>query len=177
MSSDNIYTPSLKEIETNALGITELLNFYGYANNLRYCKVVLNLSPLNSVDANLSALILAIAHKLKHENKVYVFVELADHMNVFFRNGLISHLKGDGNNNAYGDTRLSTIPLTSFSVDEDEKFCQYLRTDFFSHRGLENLTQSTKTDLSTQFRGSLCQCWVTCKYNLSGFYLWPILSG
>ena len=73
MSTSPTYTPTQLQLETNQIGISELLKFYCFASNYRYSKVVLDLSPLNSVDANLSALILAIAHKLKHENKVYVF--------------------------------------------------------------------------------------------------------
>lgn len=49
------------------------------------------------VDANLSALILAIAHKLQAENKVSVFVLLGDHMGVFVRNGLINQSSAAGN--------------------------------------------------------------------------------
>ncbi len=145
------YTITHKEVETNAIGISELLKFYGFAKQYQYCKVQLNLSTVNTLDANLSALILAIAHKLKEENKVFVFVILADHMGVFFRNGLMPHLQGKGNDNPYGDNRHSTIPLTTFSIDDDEQFCKYLRNDFFGHRGLEGLTLTTKTNLSTHY--------------------------
>jgi hypothetical protein len=145
------YTINLREIETNHIGIGELMKFYAFAKQHRYCGVQLNISPANSMDANLSALLLAIAHKLKVENKVHVFLLLADHMNVFFRNGLIAHLQGKGNANPYEDNRQSTIPLTSFLISDDESFCEYLRRDFFGHRGLENLTNTVKTNLSTHF--------------------------
>lgn len=145
------YTVILIELETNHIGVSEILKFYAFAKQYKYTSVQLNISRVNTMDANLSALVLAIAHKLKVENKVYVFVLLADHMNVFYRNGLISHLAGKGNANQYEDNRQSTIPLTSFSNTEDEKFCQYLRRDFFGNRGLENLSNTTKTNLSTHF--------------------------
>lgn len=41
--------------------------------------------------------------------------------------------------------------LRTFLTSEEEVFCQYLRKDFFGHRGLENLTTTTKTSLSTHF--------------------------
>lgn len=145
------YTPSVKEIDTTSFGVSELLKFYNFAIQHRYCSIVLNLSPLNSVDANLSALILAIAYKLKQEYKIYVYVELASHMNVFFRNGLISHLTGKGNTNQYGDDRNSTIPLSTFPAVEAENFCKYLKSDFFSHRGLDGIANGVKIDLSTHF--------------------------
>jgi hypothetical protein len=151
LSDKPTYTINLREIETNHIGIGELMKFYAFAKQYRYCGVQLNISPANSMDANLSALLLAIAHKLKTENKVHVFLLMADHMNVFFRNGLIAHLQGKGNANPYEDNRQSTIPLTAFLTTEEEDFCQYLRRDFFGHRGLENLTATTKTNLSTHF--------------------------
>lgn len=151
MAEAPTYTINLKEVETNQIGILELLKFYSFARQYSYCKVQLNISTVNSLDANLSALILAIAHKLKQENKVYVFIILADHMNVFFRNGLISHLAGKGNTNSNNDYRQSTIPLSAFSIEEDEQFCEYLKKDFFGHRGLENLSFTTKCNLCTHF--------------------------
>jgi len=151
LSDKPTYTINLREVETNHIGVSEILKFYAFAKQYRYTAVQLNISPVNTMDANLSALVLAIAHKLKAENKVTVFVILADHMNVFFRNGLIAHLSGKGNANPYEDNRQSTIPLTSFLNTEDESFCQYLRRDFFGHRGLENLTSTTKANLSTHF--------------------------
>lgn len=106
---------------------------------------------MNTLDANLGALLGAIAYKLKTENKVKVFLLLPDHMGVFFRNGLVAHLSGNGNENKYEDTRQSTIPLTSFSQDEDDKFSHYLKNDFFGHRGLDELTMAVKKNLRGHF--------------------------
>jgi len=145
------YTISAKEIETNHIGIGEILKFYAFAKQYTYTPIDLNISTVNTLEANLSALILALANKLKIENKVSVFIVMANHHNVFFRNGLIAHLAGKGNSNPYEDNRQSTIPLTIFQTADDEKFCQYLRRDFFGHRGLEALSTTTKTTLSTHF--------------------------
>jgi hypothetical protein len=145
------YTIHLKEVETTNIGVSELMKFYAFAKQYTYKSVQLNLSTVNTLDANLSALILAIAHKLRAENKVTVFVLFADGMGIFFRNGLIGHLTGKGNANPYPDDRQSAIPLTTFNIDDDEKFCQYLRRDFFGHRGLEGLTTTTRTNLSTHY--------------------------
>ena len=72
-------------------------------------------------------------------------------MNVFFRNGLISHLKGDGNLNSYGDNRESTIPLKAFDKEDDDNYCRYLKSDFLGHRGLDNLTKTVKDNLRDHF--------------------------
>lgn len=151
MDTTPTFTISLSELETNNIGVSELLKFYSFAKQYSYCKVQLNLSPCNSVDANLAALILAIVHKLKEENKIFIFVILADHMGIFFRNGLMSHLQNKGNENPYGDDRHSSIPLMTFSIDDDEKFCKYLRSDFFGHRGLDDLSHTVKTNLSSHY--------------------------
>lgn len=147
----NIYTINQREIETNHLGVNELMKFYAYARKFRYTSVELNISPVNSMDANLSALLLAISYKLKVENKVNVFILLADNMSVFWRNGLMAHLQGKGNNNPYSDDRESTIPLTTFTVDEDENFCAYLHRDFLGHRGLYNVPSSVKKNLRNHY--------------------------
>lgn len=147
----NIFTVNQLSLETNQIGVGELMRFYQYACSLSYTSVTLNISPTNHVDANLSALIIALARKLQIERKVRVFVELGDGKGVFFRNGLISHLQGNGNNNQYPDDRQSTIPLTAFNPDEDDNYCNYLRNQFFAHRGLDNVARSVKDALRTHY--------------------------
>lgn len=138
-------------IETNYQGIDELMKFYGFASQFTYASVELDLTSVNHIDANLSALIMALAHKLKHKNKNYIFIQFPSHMNVFFRNGLISHLKGDGNLNIYGDIRESTIPLKAFDKEDDDNYCRFLKSEFLGHRGLDNLTKTVKDNLQNHF--------------------------
>ena len=149
--STKIHTITCLTLETNHIGIGELMQFYSYAKNFSYTSVTLNISPTNHIDANLSAVILAISHKLKIERKVNLYIELGDGKGVFFRNGLISHLQGNGNNNQYPEDRESTIPLTTFYADEDETYCNYLSNDFFSHRGLDNVPRKIKDALRTHY--------------------------
>ena len=70
----------------------------------------------------MSALLLAVIHRLKTKHRKIFFVEIPSHINVLFRNGLVSHLNGNGNSNQYVDDRQSTIPLKSFDLNEDENF-------------------------------------------------------
>lgn len=147
----NVYIIPVNEVLTDNRGISELMKFYAFARQFTYKSVTLDISRLTSVDANLSSIILAIAYRLKQENKVSVFLSTAPHMSVFFRNGLISHLKGDGNNNKYFDNRQSTIPLITFNAQDYEPFSNYLKQDFFRHRGLEQLGNEVKRNLVTQF--------------------------
>jgi len=46
-----IFTIRQNSIETNSQGISELLNFFRWANNFANTKVTFNLSPVNHVDA------------------------------------------------------------------------------------------------------------------------------
>ena len=146
-----IHTISIPSLETNHIGIGELMQFYSYAKAFSCTSVTLNISPINHVDANLSALILALSTKLQIERKVKLFVELGDGKGVFFRNGLISHLMGNGNKSEYPDDRESTIALTTFSPDADETYCNYLCNDFFSHRGMDNIPRKIKDALRSHY--------------------------
>lgn len=138
-------------IETNPNGIAELLGFYNYASKYKYAKINLNFTELNHFDANLSALLLALIHKLRVENKLYIYIDIPNHMNVLFRNGLLSHLKGNGNLNEYEDNRKSTIPLKCFLPNQEDEFCEYLKSEFFAHRGLDNLSYTIKANLRTHY--------------------------
>ena len=143
--------PGSNSIETNSIGIAEILSFYKKASSSPLSKVVYDLNGLTLFDGNLSAFLLAIIHRLKSLHRKYVFVEIPSHINVLFRNGLVAHLAGAGNNNKYEDDRKSTIPLKSFDLNEDENFSNYLQVDFFGHRGMDDISHSTKKNLRTQF--------------------------
>lgn len=150
-NNKQVYKINVLLIETNFQGVDELMKFYGFASQFTYTSIELDLTSVNLIDANLAALIMALAHKLKHKYKNYIFIQFPSHMNVFFRNGLISHLKGDGNLNIYGDSRESTIPLKSFDKEEDDKYCHYLKKEFLGHRGLDNLSRTVKDNLQSHF--------------------------
>lgn len=149
--SNTIRTTTAREIATNYAGLEELLNFYTWSQSQSAGRLTWNFSPAFHLDANLSAVVLAIIHKLKREKNVYIFVELGELRNVFFRNGLIGHLKGEGNNNPYPDYRESTIPVTTFDQNDDEAFCVYLRRQFFGHRGLMKVSGGVKEALCMHY--------------------------
>ena len=102
-----VYKINSTSIETNFQGIDELMKFYGFASQFSNTSIELDLTSVNHIDANLAAIMMALAHKLKHTCRNWVFIQFPSHMNVFFRNGLITHLQGKGNESAYGDNRES----------------------------------------------------------------------
>lgn len=143
----NEYCIKHHSLETNHSGVEELMRFYKFASNLYNTSVILDVSQTKHIDANLSAVILSISHKLLIDRRVKLFVELGDGKDVFFRNGLISHLTGRGNLNEYFDNRQSTIALKTFHSTEDENFCTYLRKDFLGHRSMESMDPQLKNYL------------------------------
>lgn len=143
--------PAQNFIDTNSLGVAELLSFYSKAVASPHSRITYDFQKLSNFDGNMSALLLALIHDLKIKHRKYVRVEIPPHLNVLFRNGLVSHLMGDGNNNKYEDTRQSTIPLKSFDLNEDDPFSYYLHHDFFGHRGIDNISLSTKRVLCGHF--------------------------
>jgi len=145
------YKFSQTTIDTNNRGIDELLQFYHFAKaQPPYTKITLNLSNLTKFDANLSAVLLAINHRIKRQKK-YLFVEIPGHINVLFRNGFVGHMQGKGDDPAIFDNRDSTIPLKTFMKSEDESFCSYLKKDFFGQRGLDDVPAQHKTALRSHF--------------------------
>lgn len=146
-----VYEINNHSLLTDRAGVSELLRFFHFAYKLSDIQIKLDLSKPIHVDANLSALILALLNKLFIERNVRVYVELGEKSDVFFRNGFISHLKGKGNVNEYEDDRKSTIALTTFNPDQSELFCGYLKNNFFNHRGLENLDKNLKKKLRLNY--------------------------
>ncbi|MBR9859983.1 hypothetical protein GYB22_04415 [bacterium] len=103
------------------------------------------------MDANLCAPLLAVIELVKTQKRVRTFMEFGDIVNVFYRNGMMSHLQGLGNNNEYEDERESTIPLKKFDQADDEIFCNYVAKDFFGHRGLFKVPKKIKDALAEHY--------------------------
>lgn len=150
-NNKQLYKINVLLIETNYQGIDELMKFYDFASQFTNTSIALDLTSVNHIDANLSALIMALAHKLRYQYKNWIFVQFPPHMNVFFRNGLLSHLQGNGNKNNYEDNRESTIPLKAFDKEDDDSYCRYLKTEFLGHRSLDNLSRTVKDNLQSHF--------------------------
>lgn len=143
------YAIEVKEVITNHLGYEEIMKFYFFAKRLKYTSISLNIWAVEMFDANLSCLLLAIIGKLRHENKLYIYLEIPNHMNVLFRNGFFNYLLGK--ERPVYDQRESTIPLKTFTPESDDEFSLYLKRDFFAHRALDHIPFSTVKQLKTAF--------------------------
>jgi len=144
------YDLKSKDISTNHLGVGELLKFYSYASQLSYTSIKLTMWQVNNLDANLSCFLLAIIKKLSIERKIYVFVEIPSHINVLYRNGFFNLVAKKNTENVF-DSRESVIPCKEFQTNEDDAFVNYLKRDFFSHRGLQHLSGTKIMALRTAY--------------------------
>lgn len=145
------YSPSLLEIKTDKIGIEQLLDYYSFYSFRRQNGCKLDLTSIDSMDANLSAIVLALNRKLALQFGYYPKLTVGSGQGIFFRNGLISHINGDGNNNKYPDDRDSTVPLRTYGQNEYDDFERYIGVDFLKHRSVEHISHALKKDLKHHY--------------------------
>lgn len=145
------FAPKLTEFSTDHRTTGELTRLYFDAGRQNNKWPKLDLSQLNHVDANLAALLLALAHKMQQKNGQRLFVDFGDKSSVFFRNGLIAHLQGKFSESTLSDERQSTIPLFTFHADEHEAYYEYIMQLFLNQRGMYRVTKTVKEALSMHY--------------------------
>ena len=146
------FIPTSPNIETNNIGIEQLTSFYAAASKMsRNQTITLDISNVNNFDANLSAIFLALNYKLFRTHSIKSRIELTKGQGIFFRNGLISHLSGKGNDNQHIDDRESTIPLRTYGSTSEDEFCSYIKSEFLKHRGLVNVPQEKKNIIKDHY--------------------------
>lgn len=126
------------DIRTNVKGNQVLCDFYKFCSQYRSCTITLDWSRLFFMDANLSALLMAIIHKAKQDFRLKFFLDyeiLKGPMSIFWRNGLANCIYNNGRKPE--DDRLSTIKLKAFKKNSADGFADYIQTDLLKHRGVE----------------------------------------
>ncbi|MFA0964711.1 hypothetical protein AB9P05_23085 [Roseivirga sp. BDSF3-8] len=122
--------PLRKDINTSIVGHNELGRMYHNCRNYGIENIDLILPTF--FEANMSAVLLAMAHQLAKED-IHLGLSLEnDH--VLVRNGLVNSLLGE-ENPQITDRRQSTVPLRTFGQEEDDAFTAYIHDDFLGHRG------------------------------------------
>jgi hypothetical protein len=142
--------------DTTYEGYLSLTRFYQNCKKHQNCRIEIDLSLLNWIDANLCGLWLAMIRDLKAENNLdfnIASLYYADKFkneakfNILLRNGFIVALRGmDEILEEDWDDRKSTIGVRFFSVDECDNFVNYFESQFLNHRGC-NLLENDKEDL------------------------------
>lgn len=136
-----------KKIETNHDGYANLVNFYLACKQHTDCKIFIDIRQLEWIDANMSALLHAIIHKLSHDNKIYFSIDtniITNKFNILYRNGFLYHL------NPVNNWTKSAIELSTFSKIDADKFYKYVTQRLLSHDGLR-ISASDKTELTSAF--------------------------
>lgn len=130
-------------ITTDFAGVKSLFNFYHKAKEYTNTTIFIDFYELCWFDANLSALLGAIIHKLNVENNLTFSTDLVfleSQFDVLFRNGFLNQ----GPN--LDDERQSTIAFKNFKLDDKTGFVSYIEDDLMKHRGFPPLS-TDQTDI------------------------------
>lgn len=101
----------------------------------------LDWQQLHYLDANLSAVLAAIAHHTagRQGNRLLMDPRQVNRPDsVFVRNGLASVLSHEGG--TFFDERQSTVPVCYFTINEVDAFADYVDTKLLGHHSLRQLT-------------------------------------
>lgn len=141
-----------QRIITNAKGHEDLWQFHGRFLHTKNSLIKFNFPDKCFIQANMSALLLAICNKLKKTNGLAF--EIGDcndvQLDLFRRNGLISHIENDAVLKSY-DYRQSTVSAQLFHASEEQKFYDYIDHDLLSHPSLNILDAQAKDMLRQGF--------------------------
>jgi hypothetical protein len=141
-------------IYTDFEGNKSLLDFYNFAKKLSNCTINLNFDGINFFEANLCALLYAMIYHLKLTRNIKVFIDfktVGRALNVLSRNGFFSHIAGNQFQFKPFDNRDSTIPLSTFSINDADSFCNYIENDFLHQRGLDGIKFTDKEKVKTSY--------------------------
>ncbi len=142
-SEDTITKPLFKfsgNIVTDHTGNQQLVNFYNFCCNYSSCWITIDVNGLIFFDANLSALLMAMIHKLRKERGLNFFLDwgcLKGELNILIRNGLAFYISKS--QKVADDFRQSTVPVKAFLLDNADSFTSYIEKDFLNHRGLDGV--------------------------------------
>jgi hypothetical protein len=140
-------------INTDFSGCKRIIGLQDYCKDLYNQTIALDFYDCQWFDANLSALLLSIIHKLGHEQKLNFSTDidfLKQRFEVLFRIGLIS----DGN--AYEDVQETTVPLQSFSVNDKKAYTQYINGPLLQHRGFPTIEEPMRAKIADDLLEIFC---------------------
>ncbi len=122
------------DIKTDLEGHTKLIEFFERCHGIKAVDVLIDFSKLTWVDANMSALLMAILKKLEKENQLKFYVDsqmISERFKVLTINGFmpIAEL-------VPGQVNKSSVKLKGFNKNEDGRFIQYIERELLSHEKL-----------------------------------------
>ena len=141
-----------KRVLTDCAGQQVLCDSYHSAKQYHDCWFKIDWEILEYMEANLSAVLLALVHRLKQENnlKFYLdFSHLQGGKNVFWRNGLGHYICNKVEKPT--DQRESTIPVRAFNIKDVDSFSSYIERDLLRHRGVESVRFHDKEKVKNSY--------------------------
>lgn len=144
--------PFRGSLYTGADSYRELARLYHAMQDSPEKRCQLDWRQLHYLDANLSAVLAAIAqHTADHRGIRLLMDPQRQHQfeSVFERNGLNSLLGNQGE--AFHDERRSTIPVCHFTISEVDAFVNYVETKLLGHHGLRQLTDEQRSKIASCF--------------------------
>jgi hypothetical protein len=127
------------KIHTDFNGYCELLDFYNFCKNNHNTCITIDWSELEILDANLSAVLCGMMHKLKKENNLSFFLDvkqLNGGLSIFWRNRFVKYIL-KSKIEPQIDDRQSVIPLKAFKVEHFDNYCTYIEKELLQHRGID----------------------------------------
>ena len=158
-------------IETNIEGYKLITDLYNKNKTVTNETIALDFYQCTWLDANLSALLWAVIHKMSIEQGITFsadFSFLKNKFDVLFRNGFIS----DGNQ--HPDEQASTMPSMYFDTSDKISFFNYISDHLLCHRGMPSISQEIagkiKEDLLEIFTNTHLHAATTYPFFVSGQY-------
>jgi hypothetical protein len=145
--------PFPSTVLTGKSGHSFLWSFYHWASEYKDCTILLDFSNLTFFEGNLSALLLALTHKLKCECNLRFKCfsgQKHDGMDLLMRNGLYRLLAEQPDANP-PDHQQSTVQAKLFQPDDDIAFFNYIETELLGHRSLQSLGMDLRDWLQNDF--------------------------
>lgn len=131
-------------INTDFAGIKHLFDFYRKASLHVNKTIFVDFYHLTWFDANLSALLGSMIHKLKTENNLEFSTDgefLKQNFDILYRNGFIH------SEDIIDDERKSSICFRDFKATDNEGFVHYIENDLLCNRGMPDLSDKVKSDI------------------------------
>ena len=138
-------------IETNLGGYNTLIGFYERCRTLQSGEkqILIDFEKLRSIDANMSAVLMAIINKLNKEHQLIFFVDtsiLRSRFPALIRNGWFAQ----AGIQLIPSSTASEIRLTGFNKGDDVKFLEFIEKDLLSHAALQ-ISEKDKLELTNAF--------------------------
>ncbi|WP_339757514.1 hypothetical protein [Algoriphagus aquimarinus] len=140
----------LQNLQSGPTSFRTLIGLYNAFKKLPSSNLLLDLSHIEFIDANLCASLDAIFYLLNKEAGHTFYIdqnEIKGRFDIFIRNGFI---KSSTDEVGEINTNSSAVRLTRFTPDSDEKFYEFLVNTLFSNRAFHKMPQ-IKGDIIDHF--------------------------